>query len=554
MPTCSTQDVNRILVKIRTRAERLDQNQIVSTFVNVGPMMDILNTDDHQIIFGRRGTGKTHALRYLYDVVAEEGQIPIYVDMTKLGSDVSIYNNQSLPVGERATRLLIDVLRTLHDSFLEHALSKDVDLRKFTRVIDNFGEAISKVRIVGTVETEITETEAASSEAQIGASADAKKEGIVASLTASWKRMGRSEQKTQRKSQGREVYHLRFAEVGATFGDICGFFGRTRVWVLLDEWSSIPEDLQPFLADLLRRSFFNVSEATVKIAAIEHRSRFKIDQEGGQYIGLELTSDIRSNLNLDDFLVFDNDRERSITFFTHFLYRHAVAMANERNIPAPKSADELVSLAFTRRDVLEEFVKATEGVPRDAIHIISIAAQKAFGSPISMPNIRQAAHRFYQEDKIGAVDGNETLSRLLRWIIEDVIKQKKTSAFLLEFGRRDGNVDALFDRRMIHVKARNMSSRDNPGLRYYHYKLDYGCYIDLIATKNMPADLEAQEGTFVEDVLVGGIEVPEDDARSYRRAILNLEAFYESEHTFSCGDRNEQGEVINVDSELPATS
>lgn len=105
-----------------------------------------------------------------------------------------------------------------------------------------------------------------------------------------------------------------------------------------------------------------MSEATVKIAAIEHRSRFKIDQEGGQYIGLELTSDIRSNLNLDDFLVFDNDRERSITFFTHFLYRHAVAMANERNIPAPKSADELVSLAFTRRDVLEEFVKATEGV------------------------------------------------------------------------------------------------------------------------------------------------------------------------------------------------
>jgi hypothetical protein len=50
--------------------------------------------------------------------------------------------------------------------------------------------------------------------------------------------------------------------------------GTKRVWILLDEWSVIPADLQPYLADLLRRSVFPVAAISVKIAAIEKRSSF----------------------------------------------------------------------------------------------------------------------------------------------------------------------------------------------------------------------------------------------------------------------------------------
>lgn len=105
--------------------------------------------------------------------------------------------------------------------------------------------------------------------------------------------------------------------------------------------------------------------------------------------------------------------------------------------------------------------------------------------------------------------------------------EKKTNAFLLEAGRKDRFVDASFDRRLVHIRQRNVSSRDNPGARYFHYKIDYGCYVDLIATKQMPNEQDFSDDLNLEDI-AEGIEVPsEDDARSYRRSILDIERFYE---------------------------
>jgi hypothetical protein len=41
--------------------------------------------------------------------------------------------------------------------------------------------------------------------------------------------------------------------------------------------------------------------------------------------------------------------------------------------------------------------------------------------------------------------------------------------------------DALFDARLLHVIKRSISGQEEPGARYDAYKLDYGCYVDLLA-------------------------------------------------------------------------
>jgi hypothetical protein len=38
---------------------------LVDTFIDVGPLLTLLRSDDLQIVGGRRGTGETHALTYL---------------------------------------------------------------------------------------------------------------------------------------------------------------------------------------------------------------------------------------------------------------------------------------------------------------------------------------------------------------------------------------------------------------------------------------------------------------------------------------------------------
>jgi hypothetical protein len=83
-------------------------------------------------------------------------------------------------------------------------------------------------------------------------------------------------------------------------------------------------------------------------------------------------------------------------------------------------------------------------------------------------------------------------------------------------------LEELFDARVVHVIKRRVSSNDLPGERFDVFKLDYGCYVDLIGTASAPA------GLFVAEVNEGAptyVEVPSDDYRSIRRAILDFDEF-----------------------------
>ena len=74
--------------------------------------------------------------------------------------------------------------------------------------------------------------------------------------------------------------------------------------------AAISPDLQTYLAYLLGRIFFVINQITIKIGAIEQRSRFIDILSNGKHIGLELGADMTKDLNLDDYLVFDRDQER----------------------------------------------------------------------------------------------------------------------------------------------------------------------------------------------------------------------------------------------------
>ncbi len=169
-------------------------------------------------------------------------------------------------------------------------------------------------------------------------------------------------------------------------------------------------------------------------------------------------------------------------------------------------------------------MRAAEGVPRDAINIVRIAAQRAGDEPISVEHVRTAARRWYLTDKEKAVRANPDSAALLHWITDTVIGDRRARAFLLEQGTQAEHslVTDLYDARVLHVIKRSVSSRDEPGKRYDVYALDFGCYVELIRTAKAPEGLYEAEREVGE---AGWVEVPADDYRSIRRAILNLDAF-----------------------------
>ncbi|HWL55464.1 MAG TPA: hypothetical protein VNQ78_02170 [Paracoccus sp. (in: a-proteobacteria)] len=523
----SSEQLMKCLIGLKGRAERLEPDQVIESFSSVGPLLPLISTEDHQVIFGRRGTGKTHALRYLYATKSDEGDCAIFVDMRNLGSDNSIYNDHNLAVTERATRLLIDTLVFIQDGILDFAVSSpNADLATLESPLDRLGEAVSQVRVSGEVKVSIKEARSDTSRKKRGLFAKFGLGGNSAGGDFTAEKQNATDYTSVKEVTGAESISIRFPELSASLRDVVNILPAKRFWIILDEWSSVPLELQPFLADMLKRAFFNIPQITVKIGAIEHRTKFLIEPNSDNIVGLEVTADIRSNVRLDDYLLFENNNDASVSFFKEFLYRHIKSYCKEKGLPEPEGADEVYRKSFNQKTSLEEFVKAAEGVPRDALHIISICAQKSLSGLIDIPTVRAAAHRHYQEDKSSQVEGNAVLRDLLQFIVDTAIRKKKTNAFLLEVGVKDHNIDLLFDRRMIHIRQRNVSSRDNPGARYVHYKIDYGCYVDLIATRQMPREQDFFGEKTMEE-LAEEIEVPmEDDARSYRRSILDLEEFY----------------------------
>jgi hypothetical protein len=515
--------LNNILLRLPKRAESGLRDDLIKTFVDVGPLSTLLSSVDHQVIYGRRGTGKTHALAYLAGRQDARGDVTAYVDLRNIGSSGGLYADYSRPISERATSLLVDTLVAIHDSLLRFFVShpEDPDLSQTGPALDALAHAITQVQVVGTIESEEKAQASQASTNQMGAKVSVSGAGEL-SLTAEDRTNQQYEARFKR--MGTERLHINFGSVGSAFRRIASLLQPKRLWILLDEWSSLPPDLQPYLADLLRRSLLSVTGISVKIAAIEHRTRFQIPYEIGGYLGLEVGADIAADINLDDFMVFDNDSDRAKAFFQDLLFRHARSVAAESGDleTVPEDPVQLVRLAFTQVRVFEEFVRASEGVPRDAINLLSLAAQRAIDAPISTEDLRVAARNWYQRDKERAVSANAAANQLLHYIIDTVIGERRARAFLLRSGATHPLIDILYDARVLHILKRNISTHDQPGVRYDVYKLDYGCYVDLMATQRaplglLPADSEPNGAEY--------IDVPPDDYRAIRRAILNLDQF-----------------------------
>lgn len=518
------QSLNTAILRVSKRAETNNRAHLVSTFVDVGPLFTLLSNVENQILFGRRGTGKTHALSYLANFVDEANDIPIQIDMRNIGSSGGIYSDTTLSIPERATTLLVDTLSALHDSLLDYVIEgkHDLNLAVIGPLLDNLAEAITQVKVIGDVQIEDVRSERFTEQ-----EGDKLSFSFDKGLKVGYENTDNShnELTSQRKTNrsGREAYRVHFGTVKKYFSNIIRNVSPRRVWVLLDEWSEIPIDLQPYLADLLKRTLLSVEGVSVKIAAIEQRCNFRIAELGGLDVGIEIGADAAASLNLDEYMVFDNNSENAKNFFGQLIFKHISSIASFEEIRGAADYEHFVRVAFTQGNAFDEFVKAAEGVPRDAINILSIAAQRAQSSPISIPNIREAAKIWFNRSKETAITSRKFANLLLQWIVSEVIAHRRARAFLLRSDVKDPLIDFLFDSRVLHVIKQSVSSHDSPGIRYTVYSIDYGCYVDLINTTRAPAGLfevETNEG-------VQYVDVPSNDYRAIRRAILDLNKFNE---------------------------
>lgn len=510
------EDIHNAFLALPRRAEKIDESLLEAAFVDTPPLLRRVSVPESQIVYGRRGTGKTHVLAYAAGQQKDKGIQSVYVDLRLIGSNQSIYNDPQLELTERATRLVVDVIDGLGRELSNIASQQIQDGANGALIAERLSDlsaVLTDVRVVGSTSIENTQNDEVHKTASFKTVISHN-----ASATLSLGKEGRHTNSRKTAEKGEKRYHLSFGRAQQAVASLIDVLGIEQIQFYIDEWSEIPLDLQPLLADSLRKIFLTNRKIIIKIAAIEHRTSLIHHLAGNQYVGFEIGADIPTGLNLDDFLVFDNDQERAVDFFKKLLFNHLTAADGE---VAVSNADELSRVVFTERRAVEEFVRAVEGVPRDALNLISILAEKRYGRSFGVPDVRAAAREWYTRDKAAGINSRPELADFLHRIISDVIRGRRARAFLVRSDVKDARIETLFDLRVLHNPKKNISSNEFPGVRFDVYKFDYGCYVDLISTSSAPTGLfQSDEDDWV--------EVPADDYRSIRRAVLDLSAFDQS--------------------------
>lgn len=510
-----TQDeILRISVsKILQRSERQDIHKIIRSFVDVGVLPQLLN-QNNQIIYGRRGTGKTHIFKVLSAELEKDNlNAVLYLDGRTLGSTAQ-FTDPDIPIKQRCISLFRDVLGEIHNALLNHIVSQPPE--KADVAFDAL-DMLSKV---------VTEPiKKYSEEAHKTKSLD--KDGVEVSVAASLMRPdfsgkvkinGSHELEQSSSYVVKEEDKIIFPALHHFINDVL-VKSIATLYILFDEWSSIPLELQPYLAEFIKRSFFANPKVIIKIASLEYRSKFAL-QIGSTTYGLEVGSDISTAIDIDDYYVFDRNPDNVTDVFAEILYRHIQSEVPEGYLKSEYNIDSgssLVSKMFTSKATFQELVRASEGVLRDLINIFISAffdSQRKGRDKIEHQSIVEAARQWFEQDKSQNLD--EELRRILEKIVNEVIGQKKARSFLIPRDlEKHHAIQRLFDLRVLHLMRRGYADKDNPGVRYNIYSLDYGTYVDLKHTSKQP------ELVFFEDREDSAdFVVPFDDRRKIRRIIL----------------------------------
>jgi hypothetical protein len=441
---------------IPQRSERQqDLQKLVGSFVDVGLLPQIRNVNN-QVIYGRRGTGKTHVLRvFASDLSQKKENAVLYIDARTLGS-TSQFADPNVPLSARCVALFRDILGEVYNCILDHIVNNAPPSANI---------ALDRLTDLSAVITDPVLSYSAQSMTARAASKMSEKGGVelAASLPAavSLKATLGSDSATEHEQT---TSYAVAAEDKVIFPALNSLLSQilqlthSQLIVLIDEWSSLPLDIQPYLAEFIKRGFLSLATVITKIASLEYRSDFGLDSGNG-LIGFEMGADVSAAIDIDDYYVFDRDPGRITEAFGAMLYKHIATELPPDYLATTFQVTS--SVQFTRKlfsdsFVFQELVRSSEGVARDLINIFSHAyfsAHRRSKDKIDKGAVIEAARLWFEQDKMRNLD--ETLQVVLRRIVEEVIGNRKARSFLLprELGSHP-IIQRLFDLRILHLVAR----------------------------------------------------------------------------------------------------
>jgi hypothetical protein len=495
------------VARLASRAE--DLTDFDETFVET-IFPEMLEARQHQIIYGRRGTGKTHLLRLvehrLRENFIEGGILPVYVNGSQLSQEISIVSTDPIMVA-----LAIYVQLMQHIGAELSSFVYDLNQANFwDRIVggkksqtakqaDEIAATLHEILISGQVRVlptgAVSDKATSLAEVSKGASAGASIRIDPRSLGWAVKAGTFIDRNTKLSSLVTRDIHgeviLPFSQVASQLERLLDLLGKASLHILFDEWSEVDKDprVQPYLAEMLRRTASAVPDMYLKLACIPGRTILAtpITVDVKNPVGLEEGDDIHADVDLDRIVFADESIDQLVPFFMAMIKKHVGANVEwVRHSTFKHFEIFLTSLVFSGTSTFVELCQASGGVPRDFMNIyrqatVIAANMEKSGQArplLELLTVRMAAKGVYQSKRASFGRSTSPQLQLLDKIYQDIYVRKHSYLFLLsEQLTEDGTVQTLYMEKLIHrLPATYYDSQGER--RYQYFQLDYGTTID----------------------------------------------------------------------------
>lgn len=472
-------------------------------YVDVG-QVELLKNPDWQVIFGRRGAGKSILLGAMKEEYEQE-----LADLRILCVLVSAQDFLVSPEVEvsdklRAAGYFQVFLETLTDQlsssvdrllgqprFLEslsgnrkRTVEKVEDLTLEMLQLGQTGRpvrAYGRYRATDELRLESKSANATGVSGDIGLSS----QGASAKLAASGSR-SRSTDLSVTQTESFETGSVpRYALVRRTLIELLSLLEVQHLNVLIDEWPALDPKAGPMIqsefAELIRRTLGGSERISVKIATNRYQTALS-NRSGSEYRGLELGADIFEAINLDRALL---ERVELNDFYRRLLFRRLLHVEPALTIFDPHSKGDpdpgFLNAIFASSVAFEELVKGAEGIPRDFLVAFNDLARYYDYRVRRRWSVNTVRSVLREKSVEGTLDIHyQSEANKLLTVLLERSRITGSRVFLIrqrDRGRLHVALEELLSKRLIHELSR---SRIATQVRANcdGYFLDYGLWLD----------------------------------------------------------------------------
>jgi len=547
-------DISRVLSKcfLDTNASKLPDGSFNVLYAERASLIDELQSSANHVVWGRRGTGKTHLINAFVERINTNSQleeVAIYISCDKMAHDTPKLLPQFSTEESRVKYFANETYRNFMNSLCDQLVKETVKLLKqkkqpklskqeFSKYLKRVEERILQLMEVCDkgvpklthISAKITQTEANESEQKIGLSVGAESSSNTVSgfLKGILSKANHRNKRTSAATEEDFQYTQFFPAIRQAVTNLISEMDINCVYVCIDELWLIDDksniSFQPYFLDNIRQSLGVQKKLSVKVVSIRETTNLNNKVGVRKRYGMQAGHDINELAYLDPIqnkmsMLHGTFKEMIAKRINYYIDKESQDLEPysqyQHSRKSVYTAEQLINMIFKEERNLVSLVNMSHGIPRNFLNILNTCLRKLeyniSSNYIHNYLISEVVIDFYKNEHRSDIllNGDNTVFNA----ICDYVSKSKQYFFLIEnkeAERLKSELNTLLYNEIIH----RIPSAETPTTimnSYKAYYVDIGMYFLYMREKRdhdymklvndfdllMPADLEHSYSSYM---------------------------------------------------------